>query len=410
VSNPKQLSDDIAAQRTSNGAGNESKNVRTPVASSAQAAGEAKSALSEPHHKRPSDFEPKSRVLGMLAILVAERHGMTDKKFWHRFGLDWDYDVWKAFRRGERSLSDDEAALLADGIKRALTEAIRNDDDHILVRDLAYLRAGALEVLGEDYLTLTGRDDRTEFDRDFLQAYHIDPDTQDPRAFQECAHGFWFVIRRSTLHGASDQFRVMLLSINSNAYTRLTGPQKKPIRVTSAVPHFSLRTGKVSEESTDNEKVIRGQIVQTFTPRHVINFIGAMDVRHPPMFMMALKMNEAKPHATEAEGVLTTHIKSAIISGPVVACSVPLSAEIEDIRAKLTEKKRAASVDLSMAYRRQREGLTAYTDRYTEAELFDKIAPLCEPNSIRNKIRVLNKAYQDAMDGDHAGFYRINNG
>lgn len=357
-----------------------------------------------------SALDPRSRALGLLSILISERLGLKDKQFWLRVGVKWTYNFWKAFRRGECGLSEDDAAQLADGIKRLLAETARQDPNHILTRDLTLLRAGAFDVLDSDYLRLFGRDDRTEFDHDFLKAYHIRQDSQDSRTFQECAHGFWFLIRRSTVRGATDRYSVWLLSINSNAYTRLTGPDRKPEQVVTSVPHFSLRTGFASDDATDNEKIFRGQVIQTFEPRQMMNFIGTMDIRYPSMFMMTLRMNEIQPHATEAHGVITTSIKSAIISGPVAACYVPLSEEIEKIRGPLTEKKRGTSVELSMAYRRQREILETYVGRHTENELNEKLAPLCSDNAVKAAIRRLSKAYKEARDDAFAGYYHITNG
>lgn len=370
--------------------------------------GKAKS-VRETARKRPADFEPDSRLLGLLASLVFERSGLTYKTVLHRAGLDWSYEKWKQFRKGEFSLTDDDAQALAAAIKSSIRDAIAEDDDHILVRDLAYLRASALDVLGDDYFGLTDRDDQVELDKDLLYALDIDRKTQDPEKVQDCAHGFWFVIRRSSLseEGSGLRYRVALMSINSNAYIRLMGAEKRPVRVMTSIPHFSLRTGPVGEDESENTETVRGQVVQTFEPKQVLNFIGTTEVNYPPLFMMTLKLNDTRPHATEAFGIVMTNNYRTIVSGPVGAAFVPLSPKIAAMRERLTEKKTAASEELSWLYREQRDSLEKLVGVYGESELLEKFAPLAANNSVKNIVRRLAKAHQDAAGGESAGYFSV---
>ena len=358
----------------------------------------------------------RNRLLGLLAIVVAARLGLTRKAAVFKSGPDgWDHPQWKRFITGEWNLPEENERILAENLKRTIIDAINADTDHKgLTRDLCFFRSSVLKELGPavDYLELTGRDDQYQLDRELLYALDIDFDDKVSKRVHSTVHGFWYVIRfatRDECDGEGPHYRVALLSINSNSYLRLMRDGERKVPVDTAVPHFTLRTERAEPDGEDEAPPIRGQIIQTLEPKPVLNFMGAREANNPPMlFMMTLKPNDARPHASEAHGLVLMSNNQTIISGPIGACFVPLSRNIQDKRAEILEKNLAEHEGLSLLYRKQRRDLAQRIGLYSEQALQDQFATVCTNNSLRNVLKRLNTAKEEAAKD--AGFYSISNG
>lgn len=353
----------------------------------------------------------RNRLLGLLAIIVAARQGLLDETVMNKVDDGLKRPAWKHFIKGERDLSEQAAKNLVRQLKQWITAAAK--DNGVLCRDLAFLRSTVLNELDRtDHLALTGNDDQFQLDRELLTAFRIDMSSQSAPKVLSYAQGFWYVIRYSTgVSGTEDFYNVALLSVNPTDYTRLMGEEKKPVRVVTAVPHFSLRAGAFENAPGDvRERIYRGHIIETVHPAQVLNFIGSREARDPPLLMMTLKMNEATPHATEGHGIIVTSNKESVIAGPVGACFVPLAKEIEARRDELSEGTLRRDPEISRLYRKQREELENHiVRRYTESELTSFLAGLCAENSVRNVVEALKQSRKRVAEGQCAGYYSVRN-
>ena len=362
-----------------------------------------------PNRRRAERITTQSRLLSMLTILVAERCGITQKTIKSKIGFTESSQFWKSFTMGEVNLPDRTAKNLADYLRQKIQSAIAGERDHPFARDLCYLRTRVFNELDADYLELTGSDDQYQVDRELLHALDIDRDRQIAKPLQDRVHGFWFVIRYSTTADKTgpQKYCVSLLSVNSNAYMRLMGDDEKSVPVMPFLPHFTLRSGHYLTESGSEERIYRGQIIQSFEPKPVLNFIGVRDSESPPLFLMTLKMNGAKQHASEGYGVILSSNPSTIIAGPVGACHIPLSDAIVQATARLSKDAYETDIGISKLYREQRNSLEKLVRSYTESEMMECLAPHCTGNALQNVIRRLAKARDEARNGECAGYYFI---
>jgi|GEM_PF-1272191 len=361
------------------------------------------------NRRRAERTKTQSRLLSLLTILVAERCSITQKTIKSKIGFSESDQFWKNFITGDVNLPDHTAKKLADYLRQKIQHTIGEERHHPLARDLCYLRTRVLNELDADYLELTGSDDQYQVDRELLYALDIDRDRQVAKPVQDRVHGFWFVLRYSTTADKTGpcKYCVSLLSVNSNAYMRLMGENEKPVPVMTSIPHFTLRSGHFLTEGGSEERIYRGQIIQSFEPKPVLNFIGVRDSESPPLFLMTLKMNGAKQHASEGYGVILSSNPSTVIAGPVGACNIPLSDAIVEATARLSKDAYEIDIGISKLYREQRASLEKLVRSYSESELIDHLGPLCTGNALQNVIRRLAKARDEARNGECAGYYFI---
>lgn len=351
----------------------------------------------------------QSRALSLLTVLIAARCSISYKAIKSKIGYTESEQSWRAFLGGNTNLPDRLAKKLSDFLRITIENTIGGERHHPLARDICLFRERLIKELNRDFVDLTGCDDQYELDRELLTALDLAWSRQIAEQVQERSHGFWFVIRYSTT-AAKDlpiQYCVSLLSVNANAYVRLTGEPVKPVPIMTYLPHFTLRSGKYATEAGSEERIFRGHIIQSFEPKPVLNFIGTRDAESPPLFLMTLKFNGAKQHATEAHGLILTTNPNTVIAGPVGACHVPLSQEIQEATAGLSEAEFETDPEISRLYRKQRDQLERLVGSYSEAKLIETLGQHCPGNSLENIVRLLAKARNAAHSGEYAGYYFI---